>query len=272
MKNKIAICTWSLNNNLDDISQTLEETGLSHLHLDVVALDGFREAIAKNRWIVTSTMIGFPQEDYSTLDSIRETGGIMPDDCWEKNRALALDAIGLTAELGVGFLSLHAGFIDHNDAEGYRKFCSRLRELADAAQAGNIMLLLETGQETAEDLVHCLEDLAHPALGVNFDPANMILYDKGDPIAAVRILAPWIKHVHIKDAVKSTVPGEWGTEVPWGDGEVGATEFIQTLEEIGYTGALAIEREAGDTRKNDIKLAAFIVSTQMCKARCTLSR
>ena len=117
------------------------------------------------------------------------------------------------------------------------------------------MLLLETGQETAADLRRCLEDLNHPALRVNFDPANMILYGKGYPIAAVRTLAPWIKHVHIKDAVQSAVPGKWGSEVPWGDGEVGSNEFIQTLEEIGYTGALAIEREAGDTRKNDIKLA-----------------
>ena len=84
----------------------------------------------------------------------------------------------------------------------------------------------------------------------------MILYAKGDPIEAVRILAPWIKHVHIKDAVKSSVPGEWGTEVPWGDGEVGCDRFIQALDEIGYAGALAIEREGGESRGEDIKLAA----------------
>ncbi len=255
MKNPIGICSWSLRNDLAEVSLVLEETGLSHIHLGIDALGEFRDAIAQNSWIVTCTMIGFPQEDYSSLESIRETGGIIPDDCWEQNRALVLEAIELTAGLGVPFLSTHAGFIDHTDAGGYRKFCARVRELAEAAQAENIMLLLETGQETASDLRRCLEDLNHPALGVNFDPANMILYSKGDPIAAVRTLAPWIKHVHIKDAVKSDVPGEWGTEVPWGDGEVGNNKFIQTLEEIGYTGALAIEREAGDTRMNDIKLA-----------------
>ena len=79
---------------------------------------------------------------------------------------------------------------------------------------------------------------------------------KGDPIEAVRILAPWIKHVHVKDAVKTSVPGEWGTEVPWGDGEVGCDRFIQALDEIGYAGALAIEREGGESRGEDIKLAA----------------
>jgi L-ribulose-5-phosphate 3-epimerase len=256
MKHSIGICSWSLHNNPFEIFQTLEETGLTHLHLGLVAANLFRDPIAQNNWIVSCTMLAFPQEDYSTLDSIRETGGIVPDDCWAVNRALVENAIEKTAEMGVEFLSFHAGFIDHHDAGGYKKFCARLRTLANAAQAHGIALLLETGQETANDLRSCLEDLNHPMLGVNFDPANMILYDKGDPIEAVRILAPYIKHVHIKDAVKSPVPGEWGTEVPWGDGEVDCKKFIQTLDEIGYTGALAIEREAGDTRGADIKLAA----------------
>ncbi|VGO12388.1 hypothetical protein PDESU_00940 [Pontiella desulfatans] len=255
-KYRLGICSWSLHNDLAEVSQTLKETGLTHLHLGIDTVNTFREAIEQNNWMSTSTMIGFPQEDYSTLESIRETGGIMPNECWKENRALALQAIDLTAEYGVDFLSMHAGFIDHNDADGYRKFCTRIRELADAALEKKVMLLLETGQETAEDLRFCLEELDHPALGVNFDPANMILYGMGDPIKAVRTLAPWIKHVHIKDAISSPNPGEWGVEVPWGDGEVDCVAFMQVLEAVGYTGALAIEREGGDTRAEDIKLAA----------------
>jgi len=250
----IALCSWSLQDNLPLIRKTMADLDLEHIHASVAIMQS--EDWAENNWTVTNTMIGFPQEDYSTLDSIKKTGGIMPDNCWEQNRIIALNAINFTANQGVNFLSLHAGFIDHTDREGYRKFCSRMTELADAAQSKNVMLLLETGQESAEDLRSCLKDLNHPALGVNFDPANMILYDKGNPIDAVKILAPWIKHVHIKDAMKTTVPGEWGAEVPWGDGEVGSNEFLQALGEIGYEGALAIEREAGDSRAEDIKLAA----------------
>jgi sugar phosphate isomerase/epimerase len=118
------------------------------------------------------------------------------------------------------------------------------------------MLLLETGQETAEELREFMEKLNHPAIGVNFDPANMILYDKGNPIDAVRVLAPWIKHIHIKDATRTTQPGTWGAEVPWGDGQVGTEAFLNVLKEIGFEGVLAIEREAGDDRFGDIKLAA----------------
>lgn len=253
--NPIGICTWSLDNDPDRAFHTLEATGLSHIHLGISAIEMFREAIEQGCVSVSATMVGFPQEDYSTLETIRRTGGIMPDDCWERNCNIVLEAIDLTAVLGVGLLSFHAGFIDHSDVAGYRKFCTRMRELADAAQTKGVVLLLETGQEVAEDLRCCLEDLDHPAVGVNFDPANMILYGKGDPIAAVRMLAPWIRHVHVKDALPSAVEGEWGTEVPWGDGAVDHKGFIDALAEIGFAGALAIEREAGKTRESDIKLA-----------------
>ncbi len=255
MNYPVGICSWSLGNDLDQVFQALEQNGLSHLHLAVDAIDLFRNAIAENNWTVSCTMLSFPQEDYSTLESIRRTGGMVPEDCWAQNRALAMEAIGKTAGMGVGFLSFHAGFIDHGDAAGYEDFCGRLRELANFAHQNRIMLLMETGQETAVDLRNCLEVFNHPALGVNFDPANMILYGKGDPIEAVKLLAPWIKHVHIKDATASKSPGAWGTEVPWGDGEVGCREFIQALEENGYAGALAVEREAGASRLNDIQLA-----------------
>lgn len=250
------LCTWSLKNNPFDVFQTLEETGLSLIHLELVALELFRKAIAEKRCSISCTMLAFPQEDYSTLESIRHTGGIVPDECWPLNRALVLDAIEKTATLKVDLLSFHAGFIDHTDAETYQRFLNRIKELADAAQEKDLVLLLETGQESASELRTFLETLNHPALGVNFDPANIILYGKGNPIDAVHTLASWIKHVHIKDAVPSATPGEWGSEVRWGDGKVGAVAFIEALQAIHYSGALAIERESGEQRIEDIKTAA----------------
>jgi sugar phosphate isomerase/epimerase len=156
---------------------------------------------------------------------------------------------------------MHAGFVDESDAAYARKFYDRIKSLADAAGENNIMLLLETGQETAEELRNFLEELNHPAIGVNFDPANMILYDKGVPTEAIRVLAPWVKHIHIKDAIRTKQPGTWGLEVPWGDGEVGTEAFLNVLKEIGFDGVLAIEREGGDDRFSDIKLAAERLSS-----------
>ena len=250
------LCTWSLHNDLKRVCEVMDSAGLSHLHLEAAALETFKPAIKENNWHISAMMLAFPQEDYSSLDSIKATGGIVPDECWEQNLALALNAIELTASQGVPYLTTHAGFMDHNDPDAYHHFCSRIRERADAARDKNIALLLETGQESASDLRKFLEELKHPALGVNFDPANMILYGKGNPIEAIKILSPWIKHVHIKDATASPILGEWGQEVPWGEGDVDTKAFWKTLKEIDYSGATIIEREAGEQREADILSAA----------------
>jgi sugar phosphate isomerase/epimerase len=78
---------------------------------------------------------------------------------------------------------------------------------------------------------------------------------------AVKVLAPWVKHLHVKDANRTRKPGTWGEEVPWGDGQVQTEAFLNTLKEVGFNGTLAIEREAGDNRFGDVKLAAERLSS-----------
>ena len=256
----IGVCSWSLQTDIAGVADAMAKMGVGHVHLAVrPALEAggndYLNQVKSQNWNISATMIDFPQEDYSTLERIKVTGGIVPEEFWQRNKKLFMDAVEATAELGVKYLSMHAGFIDESDAKYARKFHERIEYLADAADRRNIMLLLETGQETAEELRGFLEKLNHPAVGVNFDPANMILYDKGEPVEAVKILAPWIKHVHIKDAIRTNRPGTWGREVPWGRGQVNTGEFLDALEEIGFDGNLAVEREAGDNRFGDIRLA-----------------
>jgi len=251
---------WSLRTDVPGVAKVMKELGLQHVHLGIRGAvedsSGKQlDTIRAQRWTITSTMIDFPQEDYSTLESIKVTGGVVPDDSWERNRDLFVVAAKATATLGVKYLSMHAGFIDESNKAYVKKMHQRMRTLADAAEANGITLLLETGQETASELRHFLEELDHDSVGVNFDPANMILYDKGDPIEAVRVLSPWIRHLHVKDAVRTKQPGTWGSEVPWGDGQVGVARFLGVLQEVEFEGTMAIEREAGDNRAGDIKLA-----------------
>jgi len=256
----IGVCSWSLQADVDVVAEVMSALGIEHVHLAIrpaLTDDGekYLADVKEQSWIVSSTMIDFPQEDYSTLESIRTTGGVVPDDCWPQNRELFRAAADMTETLDVICLSMHAGFIDPTRPQQARKLAGRIRCLADMSAEKGIMLLMETGQETAEELRRFLEDLDHPAVGVNFDPANMILYDKGDPMEALRILSPWIRHVHIKDAVRTETPGTWGTEIPWGDGDVGDKLFLSMLREIEYDGALEIERESGDDRIGDIARA-----------------
>jgi sugar phosphate isomerase/epimerase len=91
----------------------------------------------------------------------------------------------------------------------------------------------------------------------------MILYDKGNPVEALRILAPWLLQFHIKDAVRAKTPGAWGEEVAVGSGDVDWTAFFATLRSLNFAGNFVIEREAGDRRVADIVTAREVVLRQL---------
>ncbi|MCL1919511.1 MAG: sugar phosphate isomerase/epimerase [Kiritimatiellaeota bacterium] len=262
----ISVCSWSFQKNIDEIGAFMREQGVEHIHLALAPAlgadgDAYMAAVRRQGWTITATMLNFDYEDYSTLDTIKVTGGIAPDDKWDSALASFIRAAGLTAELGVPYIAMHVGFLDHTDAAYAKKFYDRVRALGDAAKAAGVTLLMETGQESAADLRDFLVTLGHPNVMINFDPANMILYNKDEPIPALKLLAPWVRHIHAKDAVRTKVNGEWGAEVPWGDGEVNTAAFLGALKEIGFDGALAIEREAGGQRAVDIATAVQRLST-----------
>lgn len=254
----ISVCTWSLQKSISEVCDILDAMEVDGMHLALgPALDGDEEYLkfVKARGMrISCTMLGFPWENYSTLETIRKTGGIAPDEHWETALDLFKRAAKMTAELGAPYLSLHAGFIDHEDPAYAAKFYERIRIFGDIAAENGIDFLMETGQETGDDLEHFLKELNHDHVFLNLDPANLILYNKDTPLEALPKLAPWIRHVHAKDAVH-TQPGTWGIEVAWGDGEVNTYAFLKKLEELGFKGSIAVEREAGNSRIRDIAKA-----------------
>ena len=112
-------------------------------------------------------------------------------------------------------------------------------------------------------------DVERDNLFINFDPANMILYGSGEPIAALREVGKYVRSVHCKDAKWAAQPGkEWGREVPFGQGDVGAETFLRTLKDLGYTGALTIEREIAEEparQKNEIGQAVRLLNELKAK-------
>lgn len=269
-KNPVAVCSWSYQKPLRAVAEEMRRIGVRHVHL---ALQPFLEGDARHgaaegalargyveglidggAWTVTAAMLSFPYEDYTTPATIRKTGGIVPDAHWAANRARIRAAARLAAQFKAPYLTLHAGYLDATRPSAVATFTDRVKFLADVCGENGLRLLLETGQETADHLVRFLSSVK--GVGVNFDPANMLLYGMGDPVAAVAKLAPWIRHVHAKDALPSPQPGVvWGREVPWGDGRVDAPAFLAALARAGYAGALAVEREDGARRADDIALA-----------------
>lgn len=209
---------------------------------------------------VVSGMMGMRDEDYSSLESIRATGGVRLDRHWNANLAAAHANAALAHRLGIRLVTFHAGFLPHDAQDALRTvMLERVRAIVDAFAVHGVATALETGQETAETLLDVLDELNHPTVGVNFDPANMILYGMGEPIDALSRLLPWVRQVHIKDARRSGRPGEWGTEVPVGQGEVDWPRFFTTLAEADYRGEYVIEREGGSQRVQDVAAAAEFI-------------
>ena len=101
---------------------------------------------------------------------------------------------------------------------------------------------------------------------MNFDPANMLLSHMGDPLRAVETLAPDIRSVHVKDANRPTAQGQWGEEVPLGQGQVNIREFVRALKRVGYRGPLCIEREVGDQEQRLADVAHGIRYLRECLA------
>ena len=202
--------------------------------------------------VIVSGMLEASGEDYTSLETIAQTGGLRQDAMWTSTEENAKRVADVAATMQSPLVTFHAGFIPEDASEERSTMLERLQTLVHIFGSRGIQLGLETGQECAENVVSVLEELSEPQLGVNYDPANMILYGKGDPIDAIKTLQPWVQQVHIKDAKATQVEGTWGTEMPAGEGDVPWKEFLPLVpEEVN----IVIEREGGESRIEDVKHA-----------------
>jgi len=264
----IGVCSWSLHpKSTQELIDNVKKLGLQHVSLalgELALMDDKRKhqemgLLKSSGFVFTAGMIGFKEEDYSTIASIRKTGGYVSDANYPIRRQITKAAAQVGLELGMKMLTAHIGFVPPSSDPNYAKMVERVGLIADDLKSLGVTLLMETGQESAPELLQFLNDLRRANVMVNFDPANMILYGAGEPIEAIGILGRHIGHVHVKDATASEQPGAvWGTEVPFGTGHVPPKELLRALKDAGFKGSMAIEREAGENRMKDI---AFAIET-----------
>lgn len=215
-----------------------------------------QKAFADAGLTVTVVFCGFEGESYADIPTVRRSVGLAPQETRTQRLEEAKRISDFARALGVDAVGLHIGFIPEDQADGnYKPLVQTVVELCDYCADNGQRLHLETGQETAECLLRFLKNVGRGNLGVNFDPANMILYGAGEPLPALRLLASYVRSVHCKDARWAEKPGvEWGIETPLGEGDVDMAKFIATLKEIGYRGPLTIEREiAGEAQAKDFE-------------------
>lgn len=184
-------------------------------------------------------------------------------------------------------LTTHIGVVpaDRN-SRLYAEVVETLRTVGALAVDNGMVLAIETGPESPEQLKQFLLDVDHRGIGVNMDPANLAMVQNADAAAAVRLLGNFIVHTHAKDGVhlRDCDPkrvydafaeggfdrlvaetGELFREVELGKGQINWTEYLTALNDIGYDGFLTIEREVGTHPEKDIAEAVQFLRTETRK-------
>lgn len=187
--------------------------------------------------------------------------------------------LDLAKDLETDIVTTHIGVVPadpyHPRYSIMQEACFQLAEYADSIGSH---FAVETGPETSETLKAFLDGLHSTGVGVNLDPANLVMVTGDDPVQAVYRLKRYIVHTHAKDGVMlrkvnpehiykvTPMPEdlsgvEFFREVPLGEGSVPFRSYLQALEDIGYRGFLTIEREVGDHPDVDIcKAKDFLLS------------
>ena len=176
--------------------------------------------------------------------------------------------IEMAKELETDVVTTHIGVVpedaNHDRYKIMQDACFQLAEFADSIDAH---FAVETGPETSANLKKFLDSLGSKGVGVNLDPANLVMVTGDDPVQAVYNLKDYIVHTHAKDGkqlfylepeivygVKKDIIVEDDSfiEVPLGEGSVDFPNYLKALEDIGFKGFLTIEREVGDDPAKDI--------------------
>jgi sugar phosphate isomerase/epimerase len=268
----IGVCSWSLQvTSVPELKRFMDRLGIDVVqiacgdphHASWSEGDAMPAAAKAAGFRMSGAMLGFPGEDYTSPATIEKTGGF-GDPATRPERIERFKwGLARTKELGLTDIMLHAGFIPEPGDPGRKAFLDTLAQVSELGKQAGITVAFETGQESSALLRRTLDDLKCPNLKVNFDPANMLLYDKDDPLKAIELLAPDIRSVHVKDANRPTVKGTWGDEVPLGRGQTNTKEFVKALKKVGYRGPLCIEREVGtqEDRFRDIEYGVKFLRT-----------
>lgn len=186
--------------------------------------------------------------------------------------------VELACDLETRVVTTHIGVIPDDKRDPvYSVMAEALYRCGRFAREKGVTLAIETGPESARTLLGFVEDVGE-GVGVNLDPANLVMVTDQDPVEAVEVLGKYIVHTHAKDGrmLKKTQPrllyeqfatggiqalnaADYFIELPLGEGAVDFDAYVAALKRAGYDGYLTVERETGAQPEQDIAQArAFL--------------
>ncbi len=163
-------------------------------------------------------------------------------------------ALKLAYELGTNVVVNHIGRVPpDDDLATLTTLRTALADIGREGQRVGAMLAAETGTESGADLLKLLDSLPPGSIGVDFNPANLIVHGF-DPREAAKALGQHVLHVHATDGTRDVAAGR-GIEVPLGRGSVEFPELLGALEEHQYRGYLTIRRTESNNAVAEIAAA-----------------
>jgi L-ribulose-5-phosphate 3-epimerase len=225
--------------------------------LDAATAKALRAALDRHGIEGTSLIAGGPGPEIYNFRDGPKTIGLVPRQYRAQRVAHIKQASDFAKMAGIPGIQGHIGFLpeDPNDAL-FPEVVATLAEVAAYCKNNGQTFRCETGQETPIALLRVIRATGQNNVGVNFDAANLILYDKANPVDALDILGPLVMGVHAKDGFYPTNPDQLGEEVPIGQGKVNFPLFIPRLKAVGYKGPITIEREISGSKQTEDILAS----------------
>jgi L-ribulose-5-phosphate 3-epimerase len=191
---------------------------------------------------------------------------------WEESVAWGRRLLELAADLECGIWGAHVGVMPWETSDpGWQRMVRAMEQFADHGEKVDACIAIETGPEPPVVIKRLIETVGSEHIRVNYDPANLVIwpsllamrrgeqYDRDfalehyQPVEGAAVLGPYVVHTHAKDALVRE-DGKY-QEVPLGEGWVDWPRYLSNLEEAGYTGYFAIEREVGDDPVGDVRRA-----------------
>ncbi|HIE43527.1 MAG TPA: sugar phosphate isomerase/epimerase [Candidatus Omnitrophica bacterium] len=257
-----------VSDNPEESFQKVKDLGIPTCQLACIAenvIDRFspvkiRESAERMGIEISSCFLLFEGQVFNLKDGPR-TMGFVPLEYRERRLRLAKRFSDWVKAIGVPSITSHVGFIpdDENDPL-YKGFIELMKEYTEYCVNNNQIFCFETGQELPSTLMRTIQDIGKTNLGINLDPANLIMYGMANPLDAVEIFGEYVRGMHAKDGLWPNREEYLGLEVPLGEGRVNFSLLIPRLKAKGFRGPITIEREiTGPQQKTDILRAIEIL-------------
>lgn len=209
---------------------------------------------------VPSMFLSYPNQDWTHP----ETGvGLVPEKTRGERMLISCRLMNWAKRYGIRSVTCHVGFVPEERNEFYDRFIAEMKQLARFAASNGQEFLFETGTETVAGLRRLMDDIGEPNLGINFDPANLLIYGKDDPSVLIDEMADRIRVMHCKDAVRAADGNPMGKETALGRGSTDFPALLRRLLKTGFRGPLIIERELppGAEQEKDIAGAVALIDS-----------